>query len=347
MRVLGIETSCDETGVAVYEAGRGIAAEALASQISLHRPFGGIVPELASRDHISKLAGLVGAVLDEAGLDPRELDGIAYTAGPGLIGALMVGGAFAASTAYGLGIPAVPVHHMEAHLLVGQLEAEPLEFPFVALLVSGGHSMLVDAERLGQYRVLGTTLDDAAGEAFDKVARLLGLPYPGGPALAALAERGEASRYDFPQPLVRRGLDMSFSGLKTAVRRVVETEKHRQGGQLTAGTKENLAAAFQYAVVETLAVKCARAVSETGRSRLVVAGGVGANHALRQKIAAWGDGAGVAVYYPRPSFCTDNGAMIAFTGAMRLRPGLQGEPGIVARPRWPLDELEPPDESKH
>ena len=345
MRVLGIETSCDETGVALYETGRGIAAEALASQIELHRPYGGIVPELASRDHIAKLAGLVSTVLDEAGLELGELDGIAYTAGPGLIGALMVGGAFAASAAYGLGIPAVPIHHMEAHLLIGRLEADTLEFPFIALLVSGGHSMLVDVEGLGRYRVVGNTLDDAAGEAFDKVARLLGLPYPGGPALASLAERGDPASYDLPRPIIDRGLDMSFSGLKTAVRRVIETEKQRLGGQLTTQSKENLAAAFQAAVVETLVVKCARAVGATGRHRLVIAGGVGANRALRQELVAWGDDSGVAVYYPRPELCTDNGAMIAYAGAARLRPEQRAEPCIVARPRWPLDELEPPAES--
>ncbi|HUF74207.1 MAG TPA: tRNA (adenosine(37)-N6)-threonylcarbamoyltransferase complex transferase subunit TsaD [Gammaproteobacteria bacterium] len=347
MRVLGIETSCDETGVAVYESGRGIRAEALASQVALHAPYGGIVPELASRDHIAKLATLVDAVLDEADIALSDLDAIAYTAGPGLIGALMVGGAFAASTAYALGIPAVPVHHMEAHLLVGRLEAETLDFPFVALLVSGGHSMLVDVAGLGRYRLLGSTLDDAAGEAFDKVARLLGLPYPGGPALARLADRGDPARYEFPRPLIDRGLDMSFSGLKTAVRRVVEAEKAEQGGRLDAGTAENLAAAFQASVVETLVAKCARAVAETGYGRLVIAGGVGANQSLREQLAAWGVKTGVAVHYPRPAFCTDNGAMIAYAGAARLRPGLECRPGIVARPRWPLEELGPPGDSEH
>jgi N6-L-threonylcarbamoyladenine synthase len=342
MRILGIETSCDETGVAVYESGLGITAEALSSQIELHRPFGGIVPELASRDHIARLSSLVGNVLADARLELTDLDGIAYTAGPGLIGALMVGGAFAASTAYGLGIPAVPVHHMEAHLLIGRLESETLDFPFIALLVSGGHSMLVDVEGIGRYRVIGNTLDDAAGEAFDKVARLLDLPYPGGPALAALAERGDPGRYDFPRPLIDRGLDMSFSGLKTAVRRVIEAERSRLGGQLTSSTVENLAAAFQAAVVETLVAKCARAVEVTGHRRLVIAGGVGANRVLRQELAVWGDGSDVAVYYPRPAFCTDNGAMIAYAGAARFRPGKLTEPRIEARPRWPLDELEPP-----
>ena len=346
MRVLGIETSCDETGVAIYQTGRGIVAEALASQIELHRPFGGIVPELASRDHIAKLATLVRSVFAAADCAPADLDGIAYTAGPGLIGALMVGGAFASATAYGLGIPAVPIHHMEAHLLIGRLEAPDLEFPFVALLVSGGHSMLVDVTGVGRYRVIGNTLDDAAGEAFDKVARLLELPYPGGPALAAMAERGDPSQYDFPRPLIDRGLDMSFSGLKSAVRRVVETEKQSQGGQLSPRTRENLAAAFQAAVVDTLAAKCARAVATSGRKRLVIAGGVGANLSLRQRLADWGAGAAVRVYYPRPAFCTDNGAMIAYAGAERLQPGQNMKPAIMARPRWPLDELSPPEASR-
>jgi N6-L-threonylcarbamoyladenine synthase len=236
---------------------------------------------------------------------------------------------------------------MEAHLLIGRLEAADLEFPFVALLVSGGHSMLVDVTGVGRYRVIGNTLDDAAGEAFDKVARLLGLPYPGGPALAALAERGDPDLYDFPRPLIDRGLDMSFSGLKSAVRRVVENETLSQGGQLSARTKENLAAAFQAAVVDTLLAKCARAAETSGRSRLVIAGGVGANRSLRERLAAWGKRAGVAVYYPRPEFCTDNGAMIAYAGAERLRPGASLSPGIVARPRWPLDELIPPDDFRH
>ncbi len=341
MRILGIETSCDETGVAVYEAGRGIVAEALASQVELHRPFGGIVPELASRDHIAKLSRLVRAVLAEAGCTPAELDGIAYTAGPGLIGALMVGGSFAAATAYALGIPAVPNHHMEAHLLIGRLEAGTLEFPFIALLVSGGHIMLVDVQGVGRYRVIGNTLDDAAGEAFDKVARLLELPYPGGPALARLADGGDPEAYSFPRPLVDRGLDMSFSGLKTAVRRAIDLER-RENGRLPGNVERNIAASFQAAVVDTLVAKCARAVAETGRQRLVIAGGVGANRSLRQQLSDWGRANGVEVFYPRPAFCTDNGAMIAYAGAARLVPGLKPPPGILARPRWPLDELEPP-----
>jgi len=337
MRVLGIETSCDETGVALYSSEDGLLAEALASQIELHRPFGGIVPELASRDHIAKLSGLVRQVLDEAGCRPQDLDGIAYTAGPGLIGALMVGGSFATATAWALGIPAVPVHHMEAHLLVPRLESAELDFPFVALLVSGGHSMLVDVEGLGQYRVVGQTLDDAAGEAFDKVARLLDLPYPGGPALSKLAESGDPARFDLPRPLLNRGLEMSFSGLKTAVRRVIEVEA--AGGALSEQQRADLAASFQAAVVDTLAAKCARAVEELGRSTLIVAGGVGANRSLRERLADWGRHSSVAVHYPRPAFCTDNGAMIAYTGACRLASSGRTDGEIVARPRWPLDEL--------
>jgi N6-L-threonylcarbamoyladenine synthase len=344
MRILGIETSCDETGVAIYEAGRGIVAEALASQVDLHRPFGGVVPELASRDHIAKLSRLVQTVLAEADCAPEELDAIAYTAGPGLIGALMVGGSFAAATAFALGIPAVPIHHMEAHLLIGRLEAESLEFPFIALLVSGGHSMLVDVQGVGRYRVIGNTLDDAAGEAFDKVARLLELPYPGGPALARLAEGGHPDACAFPRPLVDRGLDMSFSGLKTAVRRAIELERQKKGG-LAEKVRCDIAASFQAAVVDTLVAKCARAVAETGRRALVIAGGVGANRSLRQQLADWGTANGVAVVYPRPALCTDNGAMIAYAGAARLVPGQSSPPGILARPRWPLDELQPPGRS--
>jgi N6-L-threonylcarbamoyladenine synthase len=253
----------------------------------------------------------------------------------------MVGGAFAVASAYALRIPAVPIHHMEAHLLIGRLEAEALRFPFIALLVSGGHSMLVDVQGVGRYRVIGNTLDDAAGEAFDKVARLLDLPYPGGPALAALAEAGDPAAYAFPRPLADRGLDMSFSGLKTAVRRVIERER-TENGRLSPQVERNVAAAFQAAVVDTLVAKCARAVAETRRERLVIAGGVGANRSLRQQLADWGAANGVAVFYPRPAFCTDNGAMIAYAGAARLIPGQSTPLGIVARPRWPLDELEPP-----
>ncbi|HEX6996263.1 MAG TPA: tRNA (adenosine(37)-N6)-threonylcarbamoyltransferase complex transferase subunit TsaD [Gammaproteobacteria bacterium] len=341
MRVLGIETSCDETGVALFETGRGIVAEALASQTAVHAPFGGVVPELASRDHIAKLGSMVRHVLVEAGVEPTGLDAVAYTAGPGLIGALMVGGAFAASLAYGLGIPAVPVHHMEGHLLASRLEADPPEFPFLALLVSGGHTQLVEVRGLGRYRIIGETLDDAAGEAFDKVARLLSLPYPGGPELAALAESGDPGRFTFPRPLRGQGLDFSFSGLKTAVRLAIDAE--RAGGGLSDRVRADIAAGFQAAVVETLVDKCRRALASTGLERLVVAGGVGANRSLRAALDALGRDEGFAVYYPRPALCTDNGAMIAYAGACRAAAATAAAaPGIVARPRWSLEELAPP-----
>jgi N6-L-threonylcarbamoyladenine synthase len=341
MRVLGIETSCDETGAAVFEAGRGIVAERLSSQVDIHAAFGGVVPELASRDHIAKLAPLLNGMLAEANLSLNDLDAIAYTAGPGLIGALMVGGSFAASLAYGLDVPAVPVHHMEGHLLACMLEAEQPDFPFVALLVSGGHTQLVQVAGVGRYRILGETLDDAAGEAFDKVARLLSLPYPGGPALAALADTGNPERFALPRPLVRQGLDFSFSGLKTAVRLVVESRRTTDN-RLEDGDRADIAASFQAAAVDSLVAKSKAALEATGLERLVVAGGVGANRRLREQLTTFGRRAGARVYYPRPALCTDNGAMIAYAGSQRLIEGRSGRPRIVARPRWPLDELAPP-----
>jgi N6-L-threonylcarbamoyladenine synthase len=346
--VLGIETSCDETGVAVYEQGRGILAEALASQIAVHAPFGGVVPELASRDHIAKLAPQLLAVLDDAGIDLDGIDAVAYTAGPGLVGALLVGGCLATALAYARGIPALPVHHMEGHLLASRLEADPPAFPFLALLVSGGHSQLVEVAELGRYRIIGETLDDAAGEAFDKVARLLGLPYPGGPALAALAERGNPERFTFPRPLRGHGLDLSFSGLKTAVRLAVDA--HRAGvDELPETLRADLAASFQAAVVDTLADKCRAALEATGLERLVVAGGVGANRRLRAELEALGRREGVRVHYPRPALCTDNGAMIAYAGACRMADAERAgrgvfPPGVVAKPRWSLEDLRPPGE---
>jgi N6-L-threonylcarbamoyladenine synthase len=340
MRVLGIETSCDETGVAVYEAGLGIRAERLASQIEIHAAFGGVVPELASRDHIAKLLPMVLGVLEEAQLQLRDLDAIAYTAGPGLIGALMVGGSLAGSLAYGLGIPAIPVHHLEGHLLACMLEDSAPEFPFLALLVSGGHSQLIEVAGVGRYRIVGETLDDAAGEAFDKVARLLGLPYPGGPQLAALAEHGAGDRYAFPRPLRNQGLDMSFSGLKTAVRLTIDAHR-APDGSLADGDRADIAASFQTAVVDTLTGKCRQALDATGLTRLVIAGGVGANRALRASLADLGRRRGVRVYYPKPALCTDNGAMIAYAGWCR-RVAESGAARIVAKPRWSLDELTPP-----
>ena len=341
MLILGIETSCDETGVALYERGHGILAEALASQAQIHAPFGGVVPELASRDHVAKLAPMVETVLRDAGRGFPDLDGIAYTAGPGLIGALMVGGSLAGALGLGLRIPVVAVHHMEGHLLASMLEADKPEFPFLALLVSGGHTQLVDVAEVGRYRIIGQTLDDAAGEAFDKVARLLGLPYPGGPALAALAPHGNPTAFAFPRPLKSHGLDFSFSGLKTAARLAIEAEV-RGGRSLGDALRADLAASFQAAIVDTLVAKCERALDVTGLARLVVAGGVGANRHLRATLARLGEARGARVYYPRPALCTDNGAMIAYAGACRLGDMKGAALRIVARPRWPLDELEPP-----
>jgi len=340
LQVLGIETSCDETGVAIYDADRGLLAHCLYSQILLHRQYGGVVPELASRDHIRKLLPLVDRTLAEAHTLPQDLDAVAYTAGPGLIGALLVGGTLAEGLALGWGIPAVPVHHMEAHLLASMLEDPAPEYPFVALLVSGGHSMLVDVTAPGDYRVLGQTLDDAAGEAFDKTAKLLGLPYPGGPALAELASRGQSGRYDFPRPMLNKpGLEFSFSGLKTAVMLTVrELESH---GPLGESTKADIAKSFEEAVVDTLVGKSLRAMKSTGHTSFVVAGGVGANRSLREALYKALQPLGVAVYYPRPELCTDNGAMVAHAGLLRLAAGFHSGGEVSARPRWELDELQP------
>jgi len=340
MRVLGIETSCDETGVALYEAGVGIRAERLASQIPIHAAYGGVVPELASRDHIAKLLPMVETVLKDAQVELGGVDAIAYTAGPGLIGALMVGGSLASSLAYALKVPAIPVHHLEGHILACMLEQPAPEFPFLALMVSGGHSQLIEVLGLGRYRIVGETLDDAAGEAFDKVARLLGLPYPGGPELAALAEHGDPRRFALPRPLKNQGLDLSFSGLKTAARLAIEGCRAADGS-LPESARADVAASFQAAVVDTLTGKCRQALAATGLTRLVVAGGVGANRALRASLADLGRQVGARVYYPRPALCTDNGAMIAYAGWCRRAEGEQ-MPRIVARPRWPLDELKPP-----
>lgn len=339
--MLGIETSCDETAVAIYEAGRGLLAETVYSQVPTHAPFGGVVPELASRDHIAKLAPMVVRLLADADLTLADVDGIAYTAGPGLVGALMVGGSLAGGLALGLGIPSIPVHHMEGHLLSCMLEQDTPEFPFLALLVSGGHTQLVEVRGVGRYRTVGRTLDDAAGEAFDKVARLLSLPYPGGPELARLAEHGDPRHFAFPRPLKDRGLDFSFSGLKTAVRLKLRSyDRSRQG--MDDQFRAHVAASFQAAVVDTLVHKATRAMKETGLSRLVVAGGVGANQALREQLTAFVARTGGRVYYPRPTLCTDNAAMIAYTGWCRRHDVRGGEPRIVARPRWPLDELTAP-----
>ena len=339
MKILGIETSCDETGVAVYETNVGLLAEGLFSQVELHARFGGVVPELASRDHIAKLTPMIREVLANAGLQLSELDAVAYTAGPGLVGALMVGGSLATALAVGLGIPVIPVHHMEAHLLVTMLEDDPPTLPFLALLVSGGHTLLVEAEAIGDYRIVGETLDDAAGEALDKVARLLSLPYPGGPALAALAEEGDPIAFNFPRPMRHKGLNFSFSGLKTAVRIALERARLLDG-TLDENVRKDIAASFQAAAVDSLVEKSIGALEHTGKTKLVVAGGVGANQELRRKLRLACLERGATVYYPRPALCTDNGAMIAYAGWCR-RNEAQLSASIIARPRWPLDELSP------
>lgn len=335
MRVLGIESSCDETGVALYDTDKGLLSHALFSQIEIHAEYGGVVPELASRDHIRKTLPLIEEVLAQAKLSRDEIDAVAYTAGPGLAGALLVGAAIGRSIAWALDKPALAVNHMEGHLLSPLLEDPAPAFPFVSLLVSGGHTLLVDVKAVGEYEVLGESVDDAVGEAFDKTAKLLGMPYPGGPYLAAKAEQGTPDRYAFPRPMTNRpGLDFSFSGLKTfAMNTWLDSEQSEQD-------KADIALAFQTAVVDTLAIKCKRALKHTGHSRLVVAGGVSANKALREKLDAM---PGVEVYYPRQQFCSDNGAMIAFAGAVRQQAlSMQERPVFSVRPRWPLNELTPP-----
>ncbi len=340
MRVLGIETSCDETGVAVYDSDRGLLAHALHSQVELHAEYGGVVPELASRDHVRKVLPLIRQLFDQAQISAESLDGVAYTAGPGLVGALMVGASVGRSLAWSWGIPAVGVHHMEGHLLAPMLEQRPPVFPFVAMLVSGGHTQLVEVDGIGSYRLLGDTLDDAAGEAFDKTAKLLGLGYPGGPALARLAERGDASRYRFPRPMTDRpGLDFSFSGLKTFALNTLQEARREEGEPLPPQTLADIARAFEDAVVDTLVIKCRRAVRETAVPRLVMAGGVSANQRLRQRIGEMMAKEGGEAFYPRPEFCTDNGAMIAFAGCQRLLAGLSEPLGVKVMPRWSMETL--------
>jgi N6-L-threonylcarbamoyladenine synthase len=332
--VLGVETSCDETGVAVYDAARGLLAHTLYSQVRMHADYGGVVPELASRDHVRKLMPLLRETLTRAGLGVADLGGVAYTAGPGLVGALLVGATAARSLAWSLGIPAIGVHHMEGHLLAPLLEPDPPQPPFVALLVSGGHSMLIEVAAIGDYRLLGDTLDDAAGEAFDKTAKLMDLPYPGGPALAKLAEQGRPGVFRFARPMTDRpGLDFSFSGLKTQV--LLAWRASDQSDQ----TRADIARAFEEAIVETLAIKCRRALAQTGARRLVVAGGVGANRRLRADLASAGAREGFTVHFPRLEFCTDNGAMIAFAGALRLAAGQHETAAIKVQPRWDLASL--------
>jgi N6-L-threonylcarbamoyladenine synthase len=339
--VLGVETSCDETGVALLRwepeaPGRGLLAHTLYSQIKLHADYGGVVPELASRDHVRKLLPLVREALAQAGMTPADLGGVAYTAGPGLVGALLVGAAAARAMAWALDVPAIGVHHMEGHLLAPLLEPDPPEPPFVALLVSGGHSMLVEVRAIGQYRLLGDTLDDAAGEAFDKTAKLMGLPYPGGPALAKLAEQGRPGAFRFSRPMTDRpGLDFSFSGLKTQV--LLAWKQSDQSDQ----TRADVARGFEEAIVDTLVIKCRRALEATGTHRLVIAGGVGANRRLRETLAAAGEKDGFRTYFPRLQFCTDNGAMIALAGAIRLAAGQGQDESVRVSPRWDLESLQP------
>ncbi len=338
MKVLGIESSCDETGVAVYDTDLSgpdaLRAHAVYSQIALHAEYGGVVPELASRDHVRKTLPLIRQTLAEAGLKPSDIDGVAYTAGPGLVGALLVGAGVARSLAWALDVPAVGVHHMEGHLLAPLMEDDPPQPPFVALLVSGGHTQLVAVDRIGSYRLLGETLDDAAGEAFDKTAKLMGLPYPGGPQLARLAEQGTPGRYRFARPMTDRpGLDFSFSGLKTQV--LLAWRDSDQGEQ----TRADIARGFEDAVVDTLAIKCGRALDAAGSDTLVIAGGVGANRRLRAKLQEMCAQRGGRACFPRPSLCTDNGAMIAFAGALRLEAGQHEDTSVRVTPRWDMAAL--------
>lgn len=339
MLVLGLETSCDETGVALYDSRHGLLADALFSQIDLHRIYGGVVPELASRDHVKRMLPLIRQVLNEAGRTVQDLNGIAYTAGPGLVGALLVGASCARAMAFALDIPAIGVHHMEGHLLAPMLEEQPPGFPFVALLVSGGHTQLVRVDGIGHYALLGESIDDAAGEAFDKTAKMLGLRYPGGPEIAKLAESGVARRFRLPRPMTDRpGLEFSFSGLKTSV--LNSWNKCQAAGEANEQAKADLAHAFQEAVVDTLTIKCQRALEQEGLQRLVIAGGVSANTLLRERLEQMLATLGGEVFYARPRFCTDNGAMIAYAGCQRLLAGQQEGLGISVRARWPMTELE-------
>ena len=334
MIILGIETSCDDTGVAVYDTEEGLRAHALASQVELHQPYGGVVPELAARDHIQTLRPLIAEVLMCGKVEPAQINGVAYTVGPGLAGALLVGASLGRSLAWAWNVPAIGIHHMEGHLLSPMLEPNRPEFPFLALLVSGGHTMLVDVAGVGRYDILGSTLDDAIGEAFDKTAKLLGLGYPGGPAIAKAAEQGNPRRFRFPRPMTDRpGLDFSFSGLKTYARNTVA--QCDLDDQLVA----DVAWAFQDAAIDTLVIKCRRALEVTGHDRLVIAGGVGANSELRRRMADVATTRSISVYYPRPELCTDNGAMIAYVGGLRLKAMARDNLDFTVRPRWSLADL--------
>jgi N6-L-threonylcarbamoyladenine synthase len=339
MIVLGVESSCDETGLALYDTHGGLLAHALHSQIAMHEEYGGVVPELASRDHIRRAIPLLQQVLDKSGIARNEIDVIAYTKGPGLAGALLVGASIACGLGLALDKPVLGIHHLEGHLLSPLLSSDPPEFPFIALLVSGGHTQLMRVDGVGQYQLLGETLDDAAGEAFDKSAKLLGLGYPGGPAISRLAEFGDPSAYQLPRPMLHsKNLDFSFSGLKTAVLTVVKN----QTTNLCEQDKANIARAFVDAVVDVLTAKCQAALKQTGLKRLVIAGGVGANKQLREALNAAANKRRFRVFYPELEFCTDNGAMIAFAGAMRLQCNPEEatrDYAFTVLPRWPLEDL--------
>ena len=340
MNVLGIETSCDETGIAIYSTGKGVLAESLYSQIERHREYGGVVPELASRDHIRKTIPMIDEILRETDLTANDIDAIAYTAGPGLVGALLVGASVAKSLALAWDIPSIGIHHMEGHLVAALLAEDAPKYPFVALLVSGGHTQLMACHQAHKYELLGESQDDAAGEAFDKVAKMLGLPYPGGPSIAEIAEQGTPRRFKFPRPMTNKhGLDFSFSGLKTFTLNTVNELKIQSGQDLSSQEKADVAFAFQEAVVDTIRIKCERAMDQTGLDRLILAGGVSANTELRTRLADSARSHHREVYYPPLHLCTDNGAMIAYAGYLRLKHGHQESLSIEVRPRWPMTEL--------
>ncbi len=339
MKVLGIETSCDETGVAIYDSEVGLLADCLYSQVEIHAKYGGVIPELASRDHIRKTLPLIEEVIEKAGIDASEIEGVAYTAGPGLVGALLVGAAIGRTLGMAWDVPTIGVHHMQGHLLAPMLEPEPPEFPFVALLVSGGHTQLVKVGGIGRYELLGESLDDAAGEAFDKVGKMLGLPYPGGPHVAKLAQSGDPARFNFPRPMINRpGLDFSFSGLKTYVRNTI-TSLRDESGELAEQDAADIARAFEEAVVNTLSIKCRRALEETGYKKLIIAGGVSANLRLREVLEEAMAKVDGRLFYAQLKYCTDNGAMIAYAGCQRLLAGERDDLEIRAQPRWSLESL--------
>jgi len=334
MQVLGIETSCDETAIAVYDSKLGILSHCLYSQIDLHNKYGGVVPELASREHVLKVLPMIKKTLAEAKTEFHLLDGIAYTVGPGLMGALLVGSAVGRSLAYSLSLPAIGVHHMEAHLLALMLEKNTPEYPFLALLVSGGHTQIVNVKAPGVFKILGESVDDAAGEAFDKTAKILGLPYPGGPAISALADKGISGRFKFPRPMTDRpGLDFSFSGLKTFALNTINSE------DMDEQTRADVACAFVDAIVDTFVIKCKRAIDETGIKQLVVAGGVSANKQLQKALINMFNEEGGQVFFPRDEYCTDNGAMVAYSGYLRIKKGQCDTLSFIAKPRWPLEDI--------